>query len=266
MRIKIRGLIIVGIAVILMVPVMAAAADRFTDVPDANVFHDDINWLADAGVTLGCNPPTNDQFCPSDTVTRQQMSAFMRRFAAFLGAEDGVVSEADDAGTLDGAAPTAYQTVVSGQAFDWNGKGTIELAAGVATTIVETTIAAPADGYLMITNTAALTSKAPGWITGTWVQLDDTVCAGTSTVPVDHVPGTLVYTSAEDTDDENAHAGSAVVAVSAGDHTVTYCGTSDVDDLTDVWSANVMALWTAAGSSSVLAPPTPVGSPADANG
>ncbi len=61
--------------------VVALAAHEFTDVPASNVFHDDIAWLADAGVTLGCNPPANDQFCPNAAVSRAQMAAFLHRFA-----------------------------------------------------------------------------------------------------------------------------------------------------------------------------------------
>ncbi len=95
-------IVIVAVAALLAIPMMAIAADRFNDVPDTNIFHDDIAWLADAGVTAGCNPPANDEFCPEDAVKRQQMAAFMRRFAQYLGAEDGIVSEADNADTLDG--------------------------------------------------------------------------------------------------------------------------------------------------------------------
>ena len=78
---RIRALLIVAVAVAVIVPVVAIASDRFTDVPGTNIFHDDIGWLADAGVTLGCNPPLNNRFCPEDNVTRQQMAAFMRRLA-----------------------------------------------------------------------------------------------------------------------------------------------------------------------------------------
>lgn len=70
---------IVGMAVLIGLQIAAVAADGFTDVPDTNAFHGDIGWLADAGVTLGCNPPANDQFCPSNGVTREQMAAFMHR-------------------------------------------------------------------------------------------------------------------------------------------------------------------------------------------
>jgi hypothetical protein len=46
---------------------------------DDSVFEGDIDRLADSGVTRGCNPPTNDRFCPSKYVTRGQMAAFLRR-------------------------------------------------------------------------------------------------------------------------------------------------------------------------------------------
>ncbi len=46
---------------------------------DSSVFEDDIIWLADRGITQGCNPPANDLFCPDDPVTRGQMAAFLTR-------------------------------------------------------------------------------------------------------------------------------------------------------------------------------------------
>jgi len=60
--------------------VVALAANQFADVPDSNVFSEDIAWLAAHDVTKGCNPPTNDLFCPNDPVTRGQMAAFLHRF------------------------------------------------------------------------------------------------------------------------------------------------------------------------------------------
>jgi hypothetical protein len=44
-----------------------------------SVFAGDINALATAGVTLGCNPPTNDRFCPDRRVTRGQMATMLAR-------------------------------------------------------------------------------------------------------------------------------------------------------------------------------------------
>ena len=52
--------------------------DLFID-DDGSIFEDQIDKLATAGVTLGCNPPTNDLFCPDDNVTRGQMAAFLHR-------------------------------------------------------------------------------------------------------------------------------------------------------------------------------------------
>ncbi len=49
---------------------------------DGSIFEADIEWLAAAGITKGCNPPVNDMFCPDDAVTRGQMAAFIRRALA----------------------------------------------------------------------------------------------------------------------------------------------------------------------------------------
>jgi hypothetical protein len=60
-----------------LVVVLPLAAD-FTDIGDS-VFADDIEWLGGAGVTLGCNPPLNTEYCPDQVVTRGQMAAFLVR-------------------------------------------------------------------------------------------------------------------------------------------------------------------------------------------
>ncbi|MDH4117368.1 MAG: S-layer homology domain-containing protein, partial [Acidimicrobiia bacterium] len=38
-----------------------------------------IQALAAAGVTLGCNPPDNDRYCPDSPVTRAEMATFLAR-------------------------------------------------------------------------------------------------------------------------------------------------------------------------------------------
>ena len=52
--------------------------DIFVD-DDDSVFEADIDKLATAGVTKGCNPPENDRYCPTGVVTRGQMAAFLHR-------------------------------------------------------------------------------------------------------------------------------------------------------------------------------------------
>ena len=52
--------------------------DHFVD-DNRSIFEQGINKVADARITLGCNPPRNTNFCPNDNVTRGQMAAFLTR-------------------------------------------------------------------------------------------------------------------------------------------------------------------------------------------
>lgn len=52
--------------------------DFFVD--DSNsIFEGAINRIRAAGITQGCNPPTNNRYCPTNFVTRGEMSAFIKR-------------------------------------------------------------------------------------------------------------------------------------------------------------------------------------------
>lgn len=55
-----------------------STTDHFTD-DDNSVFEADINAIAEVGITAGCNPPTNDRYCPINNVTRAQMATFLVR-------------------------------------------------------------------------------------------------------------------------------------------------------------------------------------------
>ncbi len=50
----------------------------FTDTR-GHIFEGAVSRLAHAGITVGCNPPTNTRFCPDGFVTRGQMAAFLVR-------------------------------------------------------------------------------------------------------------------------------------------------------------------------------------------
>jgi len=52
--------------------------DFFTD-DEGNQFEDSINKLAASGITVGCNPPANDNFCPDRQLTRAEMATFFVR-------------------------------------------------------------------------------------------------------------------------------------------------------------------------------------------
>lgn len=70
---------IILLAVALATPAVVLASHTFTDVPVSSSFHNQISVLADAGITKGCNPPTNNHYCPADPVRRDQMAAFLIR-------------------------------------------------------------------------------------------------------------------------------------------------------------------------------------------
>ena len=72
-----------------------ASRDWFAD-DDAAVFEDDINRLAEAGITRGCNPPAGDRFCPGRTVTRGQMAAFLSRAFGYVNEGGGDLFVDDD--------------------------------------------------------------------------------------------------------------------------------------------------------------------------
>lgn len=111
-----RKLLVVAsvVAVIVTVPVLVYASHQFDDVPQSNTFHGDIAWLADNGITRGCNPPANTEFCPDDAVTRGQMAAFMRRFHnTFIAGSSGAVG-LGSTGRSDGDSPSAGDGVVDG--------------------------------------------------------------------------------------------------------------------------------------------------------
>lgn len=80
MPIRRVALLVVVTAIMSGLGTAAVALHGFGDVPDSNPFHDDVAWLAETGVTRGCNPPFNSEFCPDDSVTRGEMAAFLHRF------------------------------------------------------------------------------------------------------------------------------------------------------------------------------------------
>ena len=75
-RVIILASVVALIAALFAVP--AGAGGTFID-DDDSVFETAIEWMAAEGTTKGCNPPTNDKFCPDDNVTRGQMAAFFSR-------------------------------------------------------------------------------------------------------------------------------------------------------------------------------------------
>lgn len=74
--------------------------DLFDD-DDASTFENDIDKLASAGVTKGCNPPTNTMFCPEGEVTRGEMAAFLARAMDLTDNGGGDLFDDDDGSTFE---------------------------------------------------------------------------------------------------------------------------------------------------------------------
>lgn len=72
--------VILGVVVLacFALPTTAAADGTFRD-DDGNIHEADIEYLAELGITKGCNPPANDLYCPANIVTRGEMAAFLAR-------------------------------------------------------------------------------------------------------------------------------------------------------------------------------------------
>jgi len=106
----VTALTLVGVMVSTAQP--AAAVDEFGD-DNGSVHETAINALAAAGITLGCNPPTNTNYCPNNPVTRAQMATFLVRALDLPLAYDLVVSPGADLQALvntNGAGTTFLLT------------------------------------------------------------------------------------------------------------------------------------------------------------
>ena len=61
---------------------LAAPCAGFTDVDDSSTFCDNVQWIKNRGITLGCEATAS--YCPDDTVSRLSMAAFMNRLGDAL--------------------------------------------------------------------------------------------------------------------------------------------------------------------------------------
>jgi hypothetical protein len=111
--------VLLSIFLVVGLPISALGAGTFVD-DDGNPHEAAIEAIAAAGITMGCNPPVNDRYCPSQAVTRGEMAAFLVRafdlpnsvLDAFTD-DDGSIFENDinalaAAGITTGCAPGLY--------------------------------------------------------------------------------------------------------------------------------------------------------------
>lgn len=90
-----RGEMATMLALALELP--SASIDYFTD-DDGSPHEANINAVAKAGITVGCNPPSNSFFCDQETLSREQMASF---FVRALGLPTNVPDQfGDDANSV----------------------------------------------------------------------------------------------------------------------------------------------------------------------
>src|SRR6266542_735154 len=99
----------------------AVAFHDFSDVDTAAFYHDDVHWLKEMGITLGCG---GTLFCPDDPVTRGQMAAFLHRASRVHELPGFSIASLDSTGTVglynaitigtDGLALISYWDATNG--------------------------------------------------------------------------------------------------------------------------------------------------------
>jgi hypothetical protein len=198
------------VGAVVATPLAVYASHRFTDVPNNHTFHNAIDWMADNGITVGCNPPANNQYCPDEAVTRAQMSAFMKRLA-----ENRVV----DADRLDGLDGASYRSLAWSSHLD-NGTHGFGNIPGFPSRVLDLDIDAPAAGALLL-NFSLGVLRDIGFSGVAWLQYDDAACD-----PSRRIEGTFVTVEASGAhlnDDMEHVSSSIVVPTTPGDHTITLC-------------------------------------------
>jgi hypothetical protein len=171
-----------------LVPLATLAAGPFGDLNSGSPHNENIQAIAEAGITKGCDPPEFVAYCPNGLVTREEMASFLARTAG-LGTNPPVVNAATAANAtqLGGQPPAYYQpadqpimnannavyAVTAGTANTVLGYGPnalVRVARSLAGTGViaslnyETfatiTITAPGTGFVLLTGTGDVTNQA----------------------------------------------------------------------------------------------------------
>ncbi|MEA2022939.1 MAG: M23 family metallopeptidase, partial [Actinomycetota bacterium] len=73
----------------------SAYSGAFLD-DEGNVHEANIDIIAGLGITKGCNPPANDEYCPLREITRGEMAAFIRRLLELPASNDDFFGDDDE--------------------------------------------------------------------------------------------------------------------------------------------------------------------------
>jgi hypothetical protein len=255
-----RVLLIVVVLGVLVAPVAAiGATSLWSDVPDDSIFVQDTNWMKITGVSRGCNPPQNTEYCPKEFVNREQMAAFMHRLSILqvVDAATAIDAEnaknaitADNADKVDGRDADDLMSIT--------GANTVE-AVTFDPTVVNPLLLVSLTGFEIPASGGVLTAQAnvtaepvSGPQLGlVWIEIDGD---GTCTTPVGFPADTGFYLTLGTIIDTTSAMSTA--EVDSGTTRIDLC-TAGLDTDTTAINAHLNATWSPIASSAGVASAQP---------
>jgi hypothetical protein len=211
--------VFIGALLAALVPLTLLAANPFTDLNDGSPHNGNIAAIADAGITKGCNPPENTQYCPNEYVTREQMASFLAR-AAGLGGSPPVANAktaqtagtAGDANTVGGLAPSGLTR------FAYTTKAGATKVADGGQDLLAVTITAPQPAYVRVQFSGTWYAESSGGNCPCTMGASFRLGSGASRLVTTQTLLSLIDSTGFE---RSSAAGMMVFVVPAGEHTFT---------------------------------------------
>jgi hypothetical protein len=196
------------------------ASHQFDDVPTGSSIHDDVEAIANAGVTTGCG---GGNYCPNDNVTRGQMAQFMNRLGALDGQDPSV-----NADRLDGR----HAADLTRAAHATTGTQSPDLTT-IPINYLEVEIEAPTEGWVYVTAAVTVREQA--------CTMECVVVAELRTVP----GGDTTWDAEEWVDERASLALTSVFFVDEGSNAISLWLERPIkeDGLTNGWMGQLSALF-----------------------
>jgi hypothetical protein len=140
----VRLAVVIALTAAVVAPATALAFHYFDDVADGTTHAPGIEYVADKGITLGCD---SDSYCPNDPLTRAQMATFLYRSSG----NDPATPPSVNADMLDGLDSTQFQVLTTSSA----GGGCTDVQAAVQT-CAQVQIEVPAPGTVIVQGHASV--------------------------------------------------------------------------------------------------------------
>jgi hypothetical protein len=264
-----RALVAAVAVALVTIPAAAAIGQSiFDDVPDTSTHLDGVTFVSESGVSVGCDE--NNNFCPSDFVSRDQMATFLYRLSGndpatppsvhASSADTAIAADAatfadtaGDADTVGGMPAADLMSSISGVACADAG-GCENIAPSTETIVLQVDVSAPADGVVAAQYSMTGQSDAASTL-HTWLTLDDTETCNFVAEPVSPLPGSWHVRSFDGSATFDGMSAASVFEAPAGEETVYLCAviTGDTFAMLD---GQLSATWSGSGSGS-----TPSGGP-----